>query len=423
MACMACQCGYDQTVGVDPQDADRVYIGFQELWLSTDAGGQLRRNSRDRPQLVHWDHHALYFSPEPHWGAEPTQVWVGQDGGIATSTDGGASWDNLNETIATNLYKHIDIGRNSADNIAYTYGGTQDTGTNERRPGFLGNDWHLAIDGDGSGVGVDPFTATTAYGIDNGWYIYTIDGGDTWVDFFPPKPPPPIPTVWRYAIDQNDGKNVFAITSTNGGFSPGPDLYRSTDEGLTYTMIATFPATVRSIANTKLDSKLLWLGLEDGSLQRCTDALNTPPGCTAIADPSGTGNPVGGISIILTDPADPIDPKRDRVIAVYEGFSGAMNPSKHVFYTEDAGATWKDISNTLPDLPTHSVYGSAVVSNDAGVMFTNDLGSHWGILGTGLPTVDSTQLAGGSCPPVLRLGTYGRSVCELNPSSEVWLLR
>src|SRR5712692_8376571 len=32
-----CQCGYDQTVGVDPLHADRVYIGFQELWLSTNG--------------------------------------------------------------------------------------------------------------------------------------------------------------------------------------------------------------------------------------------------------------------------------------------------------------------------------------------------------------------------------------------------
>lgn len=412
---VACQCGYDQTIGVDPQDADRVYVGFQELWLSTDGGATFGATAVTH-NLVHWDHHALYFSPREHWSSPPTRIWVGEDGGIASSKDGGATWDNLNETISTNLFKHIDIGRYSTDNIAYTYGGTQDTGTIERQPGFTDNDWHLAIDGDGSGVGVDPVAPSFAYGIDNGIYIYTVDAGNTWVDFFPPNPPPPIPTVWRYAIDQNDGDNVFAVTSTNGGFTPGPDLYRSTDAGLSFTRIATFAPTVRSIANTRLNSKLLWLGLQDGSLRRCDDALNTPPGCTVIPDPSGTGNPVGGISIIL---ADLNDARSDRVIVVYEGFSGALNPSKHVFYTQDSGATWKDISNTLPDLPTHSVYGSAVIANDAGVMFTNDLGNHWSILGSGLPTVDSTQLAGGPCPPVLRVGTYGRSVFELNPSSEV----
>jgi photosystem II stability/assembly factor-like uncharacterized protein len=409
-----CQCEYDLTIGVDPQNQNRVYVGFQELWLSTDGGANFGMNAVTR-NLVHWDHHAIYFSPQSHWGSPPTRVWVGQDGGIASSTDGGTSWNNLNNTIATNLYKHIDVGRNSGDNIKYTYGGTQDTGTNEHQPGFMGNDWHLGIDGDGQGLGVDPAVATMAYGVDNGTYIYTINGGNAWVNFFNPPPPPPIPSVWQYAIDRNDHSHVFALTSTNAGFTPGPDLYRSDDTGMTYTRLMTFGANVRAIANTPINSKLIWLGLENGSLQRCDDALAANPNCSAIADPSGVGHPVGGVFIVLTDPASKV---KDRVIAVYEGFSAAMNPSKHVFYTKDSGASWKDISNTLPDLPTHSVYGSASVSNDAGVMFTDDLGSNWRVLGGGLPTVDSTQLAGGECPPVLRLGTYGRSVWELNPSSE-----
>ena len=32
-----CQCNYDLTVGVDPQNASRVYLGFQELSLSTNG--------------------------------------------------------------------------------------------------------------------------------------------------------------------------------------------------------------------------------------------------------------------------------------------------------------------------------------------------------------------------------------------------
>jgi len=96
--------------------------------------------------------------------------------------------------------------------------------------------------------------------------------------------------------------------------------------------------------------------------------------------------------------------------------NGAMG---HVYYTADSGMSWKNITNTVPDLPTHSIYGSAAIANDAGVMFTDDLGSHWRVLGPTLPMVDSTHLAGGECPPVLRLGTYGRSVWELSPSGEV----
>src|SRR5262249_46327258 len=35
---VGCQCAYDQIVGVDPQDSNRVFIGFQELFRSTNGG-------------------------------------------------------------------------------------------------------------------------------------------------------------------------------------------------------------------------------------------------------------------------------------------------------------------------------------------------------------------------------------------------
>ena len=116
----------------------------------------------------------------------------------------------------------------------------------------------------------------------------------------------------------------------------------------------------------------------------------------------------------------------------YEGFTG-LNPAttrtKHVFRTTDDGTTWTDVSGlagggaaNYPDLPTHSVVidpgtspHSIIVSNDAGVMRSLDNGQTWQRLGVGLPTVDSTELAldYGADPPVLRIGTYGRSSFEL----------
>jgi photosystem II stability/assembly factor-like uncharacterized protein len=400
-----CQCEYDLTIGVDPQDQDRLYVGFQELYLSTNGGFSFTFFPVTRKQ-VHHDHHALYFSPSRHWGSPPTRLWVGTDGGVASSTDGGTTWSNLNETIATNLFKHIDIGRNSAKNVGYTYGGMQDAGTAEHRPDFDGNNWHAGQTGDGSGVGVDPKTPTIAHGAATGHYTYTSNGGDNWS--LTNSPLNTLPSAWRFAIDPNDGSNIFAATSIKDGFYAGPDLYRWKKGNIfAYSYLASFAPGIQSMANTPINSDLLWLGLTDGSMERC-DMLLSEIMCDKIPDPSGTGKKVSGIFIVLTDPNDI---GKDRVIAVYEGFSGM--PGKHVYYTKDSGHSWMNISNTLPDLPTHSVYGSGAISNDAGVMFTNDLGSTWKVLGAVLPMVDSTQLAGSTCPPVLRLGTYGRSVWEL----------
>ncbi len=122
------QFGYDQTVGVDPLDPNRVYLGFQDLHLSTDGGATFHATPVTSGK-VHEDHHVLVFSPPAHLPATPpSQVYVGTDGGIATSPDGGTTWMNLNHGIATNLFRGFDIGRGSAANNEYSYGGTQDTG-------------------------------------------------------------------------------------------------------------------------------------------------------------------------------------------------------------------------------------------------------------------------------------------------------
>ena len=113
-AATACQCGYDQTIGVDPADANKLYIGFQRLFYSSNGGaGPFNAVSDNK---IHWDEHAIVFSPATHPSLGPeTRVWVGNDGGVARSDDAGSTWANLNETVSTNLFRGLDIGRGSAD--------------------------------------------------------------------------------------------------------------------------------------------------------------------------------------------------------------------------------------------------------------------------------------------------------------------
>src|SRR6266480_3486562 len=58
------QVGYAQTIGVDPQDANRVFIGSRALYMASD-GGASGITSANRIDLakVHADQHALVFSP------------------------------------------------------------------------------------------------------------------------------------------------------------------------------------------------------------------------------------------------------------------------------------------------------------------------------------------------------------------------
>src|ERR1035437_106820 len=93
------QSAYDLTIGVDPLNSKRVYAGFQQLWLSVDGGTTFLANAVTDTK-VHWDNHAMVFSPASHRAAPPappaavppTTLYTGTDGGIAKSTDGGLTW-------------------------------------------------------------------------------------------------------------------------------------------------------------------------------------------------------------------------------------------------------------------------------------------------------------------------------------------
>src|SRR5439155_14922246 len=261
----------------------------------------------------HWDNHALAFSPSTHWGGLPTPVWIGTDGGVSTSNDAGGTWANLNEGIATGLFRGTDIGRGSALNNKYSYGGTQDIGTSEHRPAF-GVDWHLSIDGDGGRVAVDPTNPLRAYGTDDGGYIATTDGGANW-SFLGGS-------AFTFAIDPNNTKVVYRGTAESGGFKPGPGLERSANYGgaNTWVTVHTFPSPVWSIAVSKTNSKIVWVTLGNGTVARTTNADAEPAATWTVS--SVPVAPAGRESSIAVDPTD-----ANTAVVLYKGFCAATCPA------------------------------------------------------------------------------------------------
>jgi hypothetical protein len=414
------QNGYDFTVGVDPKDPLRVYIGFQELYLSTD-GGQNFGMPAISANLVHFDNHATIFSPHGP-AAAPTPFYTATDGGIARNNDGNTGWTNLNETIATNLMQGFDIGRNSAANNQFSYAGCQDTGTIERRPTFAGSDWHLGIDGDGTRVVVDPNNVQQVYARDNQFLVISTDAGNSWV--FPTAAATGLPASGSGSVAKPMGvdPNASAVVYV----ASGTQLFLSTDTAATFTVMHTFPANPAWLDTTKLDSKILMVSCEDGSVHRTTDA---DQGAASTWTALTVNNSPGLIaSCVAMNPTD-----HKEAVVTYSGFTGVnpVNRTQHVFHSADVTTTaFEDISGTdglgpddnVPDLPVHTavwdpstVPQGILIGCDTAVLRTLNLGLTWHLYGANLPSADCMQLAADYAlsPPLIRLGTYGRSAFEL----------
>ncbi|HEX4308937.1 MAG TPA: choice-of-anchor D domain-containing protein [Acidobacteriaceae bacterium] len=448
------QTNYDLTLGVDPVNSQRVYAGFQQLWLSADGGTTFQPASITASK-VHWDNHVLVFSPATHRPTPPaapalippTILYTGTDGGIATSNDGGKSWNPINTGIASNLFRGIDIGRGGTDNgkgvpNQFTFGGCQDTGTMGHRPTDIAGQWHAGINGDGWLVAVDPTDPTIVYGFDDQYFIKSTDAGATWAATY--NSPltigkglsnPQASFARAVALDQT-GANAAARTVYVSEISA---LFKSTDSGVNFTATPLAPAGfITCIVTTVAAAGLVWVGAFDGSVHCSADSGVTWDAAPLNTTPGGAGIPMGPVNSIAVDPTN-----AQRIAVVYGGVSAinAKYRTRHVFLSIDNGANWTDVSGTdgngpvgnLPDLPLRSVVfdtsatpAAIVVAGDAGVLRSADAtitgtGSTavgtatWKIYGAGLPMVCCNSLAidNSVSPPVLRVGTYGRSCYEV----------
>jgi photosystem II stability/assembly factor-like uncharacterized protein len=429
-----CSCVLNRTIGVDPQDSGRVYIGFRELYRSDDGGASFTNVSHGK---VHVDHHALVFSPRGHRDAAPTRLYVGTDGGIATSADGGQTFVNLNEGIATSLFYGVDFGRGSADNNRRVYGGAQDNGVDVRRPTGPGLEWTTARPGDGGPPAADPNNPNRAYsslvGGSPAAILVTSDGGESWatpggvadvgdagVDSTPPSSQgrAPVHSFPRIAVDASSGS--AGRTSSVVYIADGARLLQTIDANadiagqIRFAQIEVFANPITTMA---IHDQVVWVGLIDGSVWRTGGArAGAAATWTPVAIAGRPSLPVGALAI---DGGNV-----DRVaVGFFAAGVGPSNPAQHLFLTTDGGASWRDVSAGLPDLTINAVVLDAgpgsnrphtvVAANTAGVLRSLDDGSTWAPLGAGLPAVDVTSLAFDPATSALVAGTYGRGAYEL----------
>ncbi len=166
---------------------------------------------------------------------------------------------------------------------------------------------------------------------------------------------------------------------------------------------------------------LAFAGTSAGKIFRCVN-LNPSAGDSTWVDITPPGNNGAWVRRITVDLNN-----KNRLFACYGGYnvSGTLT-SRHIWYSTDQGATWSDISQSLPNVPVHSLVidpnssSTEYVGTETGVYETTNNGTTWSSFNSGMPWyVPTDELVVQNTTSALFAFTHGRGVFSTAPSTNV----
>jgi PKD repeat protein len=220
-------------LAVDPTNPDRLIAGGLDTWRSEDGGLSWTQISQwtlpeRHPQFCHADVNVIAFEPGR------SSFWMGTDGGLFRSTNGGRSFVWKNDGVVARMFSSL--AQHPTDPYRL-YAGTQDNGT-MRLSGDSTTSWKRIFYGDGYDCAVNPQNPNIVYATNfNGYTSRADDGGESEESFRLTTCPadaqtadqctvPPVTSFRsRLAIDPVDPRVLYTMTdriyrTSNGAATP-----------------------------------------------------------------------------------------------------------------------------------------------------------------------------------------------------------
>lgn len=396
----AFQGDYDNCIAIDPNNSDNIVVGGVDLWRSIDGGIEFTnitntRGSTFDSEISHPDQHVIVFDR-----ARPGVMYVGSDGGVYKSTNSGESLVRLHSKLAITQFHTVEVDQTRPYRV---YGGTQDNNTQGglSSPTAYTKTWTRLLGGDGFWVVVDNTNPNIIYAEYQYGRLHRIDMTDL--------ESPPIDISGSIASDGGAWSAPAAISSVDGRlYSARSKVYRTSTPRGDVTWEALTPgysnATRKAVALSLSPFHGEWIivGNDVGDVR------------FTVNDGAMWLKSQGLPARFTTDLAyDPVEQKR-----IYATFSGFR--TGHVYVSNDSGATFRNISANLPDVPVNTIEidpqdnRRLFIGTDIGVYVSLDGGEAWFPFSERFPVVPVADMKIHRSRRVLIAATHGRSMFDVS---------
>lgn len=378
---------YDNVLAVSDVDETLLFAGGLDIARTTNGASSWNKMTDwagfGGDDYVHADNHDLKCDP-----TDVNIVYSMNDGGIFKSTDKGDTWTDLSDGLRIAQIYRISTGQAADDRVL---GGWQDNGTNY----WNGTDYEQVIGGDGMEAIIDHTDPDVLFHEYYNGYVERSDNeGVSWTD---KSPSTSGAWVTPYVMDPVN-HSILYYGDSNG------DVYKTTSAGNTWTNKNSniSGGEIFSVAVAPADPAFVYAATLT-QLKHSEDAGDTwLPAGTFLSD--GTG-----INYIAVSDADPLH--------VYVAVSGYAAGEK-VFYSENGGVDWTNISGTLPNVPVNCIVyengsdGRVYIGTDIGIFTRDNTSTDWETYMDGLPNVMVHELEINYTRSKIVAATYGRGVWE-----------
>jgi photosystem II stability/assembly factor-like uncharacterized protein len=389
------QAWYDLSLGVDPNDENRVFIGGIDLLVSDDGGQNWTQISQwygaQNYQYVHADQHNMAFLP-----SDPNKMMFSNDGGIwltENSTAAIPTINNINDGL--NITQFYSCAVHPDPTSDWIIAGTQDNGTHlftqeginatDRITG--GDGAYCFIDKDNPNIQISSYVYSAYWVSLDGWGSNTYYKTDSTKGYF---------------INPTDYDDVHdkLYCSSNGGSISSLDIYTGVFDSIHLDGIGNSRATAIKVNPYNADE--VYIGTNNGNIYRVENLLTEP-----IVTLSYNGN--GNVRSIEFGHENEME-----MIASYSNY-GVIS----VVRSSDGGTNWEPIEGNLPDIPVRWAMfnpinaDGAILGTELGVWTTDNIdgqNTSWSLNAENLPLTRVDMLDLREADDLLIAATHGRGV-------------